>query len=168
MAAPAQLVNPSVVMAVRVIWNPFPAGIPLISAVSFVEADTSMVPVRWNPSGPVIEKLTLWIEALPGICNARPTSPVASSFSVAAPWSLHPRMEPTPQTPSANIVMFSRTLMIGKPPVVTATGAQARDPAGRRGLEGSFHALGTPTSSRGDRRRRFCNICPKLLESPWP
>jgi len=48
-AEPRQLANPSVVTAVRLIWKPVPAGSPGMVAVSFVDADTLMVPILENP-----------------------------------------------------------------------------------------------------------------------
>jgi hypothetical protein len=52
---PVQVVDPSLVVATIEIWNPVPAGIPPIRAVSVVDPDMSIAPFLMNPIGPVIE-----------------------------------------------------------------------------------------------------------------
>jgi hypothetical protein len=59
------------------------------------------------------------------------------------------------------MVIFSRMLMIAKPPVVPVEGAGravARPPLRRRGGSPQF-APGTRTMFRGEARQRFCNVC---------
>jgi hypothetical protein len=54
-AEPPQVVPPSVLVAEIVIWNPVPAGRPLMVALSVVDDERSIVPDLVKLFGPVIE-----------------------------------------------------------------------------------------------------------------
>src|SRR5262245_32033202 len=118
-AEPVQVALPSAVVAVMVIWKPLPAGrLPMV-ALSVVDDDTSMVPVRLKPFGPVMVKLAELICRPSPSCSAKLIEPVDSRLStpVGLPAARQqPGVAENPNRARASIVILPTVLVIALPP----------------------------------------------------